>query len=693
MEKDKILSLLLVFIILVSSKGVLAENSDENRSKIGKEEANLEFNEGKVEGEKQGEIDGTNLGMSDGKTKENNMSQVMQKNIDDYERKYYGKKSIDYIDGFIEGYRKEFRDSYFKAYKDAETEPIESIAVYGAEDFGTTIGRIDGYIAYKSNENNNWEKYIPSGKDISIMFELSKESKEYRNGFIDFFTKAYKASFESAFQVAKLSEKTYSYEEGLKDGDDYSKDLADLNGKKDYLLGLRNDYTRNMPSNIEIINMFNLSNESKEYENAFLAGFEYGQSKSGGKTNGGYMIYYNKSYREANKDFIETPDLNGEEGGRSIGKMKGEYAAIIDMTLKKPNLWTNHKTGDQVIIDEYGLGFQSENYRRAFIIGYWDEFMKSYNETYKKIQEDGNKIKTHTERISIDGQSNISIPGDDKFLVDIDPGTYYNDVVATIDSIPNSYVNPNSERHTQGSEVYGLKIMNPIGTFDKNKNITIKFKSYGKDVKYGIYKYHYNKWVYLPSKQEEDYLTADINIKNIDFSGNIYAVRIDNQLPIFHEIRGHWGKDEITTYVKREIIYGYTDKTFKPDKEISRGEFVTMLSRLYDWYPPYDSTNVTKFKDYKEFGYAEKAISYATYYNVVNGYPDNTFRPHKPITYTEVEIIMSRVLGVENFKWDKYAEKLIYEKRFRSKSKDNMNNKITRAEFTFLLHQLNEEQY
>lgn len=162
---------------------------------------------------------------------------------------------------------------------------------------------------------------------------------------------------------------------------------------------------------------------------------------------------------------------------------------------------------------------------------------------------------------------------------------------------------------------------------------------------------------------------------------------------MFYDSRGHWAKDEINTYVKREIIYGYPDETFRPNEEISRREFVTMLSRLYDWFPPYDSSNITKFKDYKEFGYAEKAISYATYYGIVNGYSNNTFRPHNPITYKEVEQIMSKVLKNNDFKWDYFAEKMIYENGVRSKSKDGMNNRITRAEFVFMLHRLNEWQY
>ncbi|NMA86546.1 MAG: S-layer homology domain-containing protein, partial [Tissierellia bacterium] len=439
---------------------------------------------------------------------------------------------------------------------------------------------------------------------------------------------------------------------------------------------------RDLPSDREIEREYSLNYDEDKYREGFLVGFKRA-----------YEEAYNKSYRDSNKQQVETPDLNGNENGKTIGHMKGEYAAIIDLTLGQTNSWTRHRVQDKVIIEEYGLDFQSNNYSTAFIIGYWDGFMESYNENYKKLQLDSNKVKTHTEKVSIDGKTNIGIPEDDKFLVDIDAGTYYNDVIVTVDSIPTSYINPNSPRHTQASGIYGLKILNTAGTLDKNKNISIKFKSYGNHVKYGIYKYHYNKWIYIPSEQEGDYLIADINLDNINAQGNIYVVRVDNELPIFFDSRGHWAKDEINTYVKREIIYGYPDGNFKPNNEITRREFLTMLSRLYDWYPPYDSSNIENFKDYKEFGYGEKAISYAVYHNIVKGYSDNTFRPNNPISYKEVEIIMSRVLKNEKFNWDYYAKKILYEEGVRSKSFNSKNNKITRGEFVYMLHRLNEWQY
>lgn len=725
MRKDKIISFLLVIMILITNVLVFADESDP------------EYKRGFDIGLKDGKSDGRPVGIADKQNGTNTRDEVKDRNIADYIRDNFGKDRL-HFNGYRDGYTKGFEESYNQGYQGSGIGPggEEGLTIYGPEQFGEIMGRIDGYIAYKSGRDNDWERYIPSRRDLVSMYELDKETREYEDGFIEFFEKAYEESFNAAFQVAKLGEKNYSYEQGLIDGDEYAQSIASLNARKDYFLGRSNDYRREMPSDSEIIKMFNLNNESREYRDAFLAGFEYGASSSGGFSDGGYMLYYNDAYREANKEAIETPDQDGEEGGIEIGSMKGEYAAIIDITLKKSNSWERHKTDAKLVKDEFGLGFQSDNYADAFVAGYWSEFMKSYNETYKRLQQDKNKIKTHTEIVGVDGaggtgisgnnksstegfdtggidlsgflsffgddSSNtegtgvtqgVQIPGDDKFFVSIDPGTYFNDVVVTIDSIPKSFVDPNSQRHTQASEIYGLKILNTVGSYEKDKSIVVGFKSYGNNEKYGIYKYHYNKWIYIPSKQEGDYIVAEINTRNIDEDGNIYAVRVDNQLPIFHEIRGHWGKNEINTYVKREVIYGYPDITFRPDREITRGEFLSMLSRLYDWYPPYDSTNVFMYKDFSDFGYAEKAISYATYHRIVGGYPDGTFRPDNNISYKEVEIIMNRVLGIDNFKWNNYAERLIYQKGYRSASKDSLNNNITRAEFTFLLHQLNEWQY
>ena len=582
-----------------------------------------------------------------------------------------------YIKGYEDGYNSVINENKDKDDKEKKEEKINY-----AESLGKTLGELYGYRDYYDGKKSNWTKAIPGDKKLREMYNLDMETSLYRTAFLKIFKENFELGYNVGYEKANLKPIKISYEQGISDGEKFGESLGSIYGAKDCLEGRIMNHNRDLPSDTTIRREYSLNYDVNEYAEGFLIGFKRAYEKS-----------YNESYRKANEDFSEIPDLNGYESGIIIGQMKGEYAAILDMTMGITNSWTRHKVGDGFIIREYGLSFQSDNYSRAFINGYWDGFMKSYNENYKKLQLDKNKVKTHTEKITIDGKENIGIPEDDKFLVDIEPGTYYNDVIITIDSIPNTYINPNSSRHTQASGIYGLKILNLAGTFDKDKKVTIKLKSYGNSEKYGIYKYHYNNWVYIPSEQDGDYLIADINLNNINDLGNIYAVRVDNKLPIFYDSRGHWARDEINTYVKREIIYGYPDGSFRPNKEITRREFLTMLSRLYDWYPPYDSSNIKRFKDYNEFGYAEKAISYATYYNIVNGYSDGTFRPHDPISYKEVEIIMARILNNKSFNWDYYANKMMYENGIRSKSKNSKNNKITRAEFVFMLHRLNEWQY
>lgn len=381
-------------------------------------------------------------------------------------------------------------------------------------------------LGYKDGEKDG-SKYF---KDTPYYKVLPNEDE-----IIYIFKREYRRDYDSKYNSTIIRYYEYGFEEGynsnVKDDKDKKEDnlnypktlgriLGEICGYRDFYDGKKSNWSRAIPSDRKLREMYNLDMETSRYRTAFLGIFKDSFEE-------GYKVGYEK----ANLEPIAISYEQGIKDGTTIGQMKGEYAAIIDITLGNTNYWTRHKIKDSVIIDEYGLKFQSDNYQMAFVIGYWEGFIESYNETYNKLQLDRNKVKTYTERIPIDGKNNIGIPGDDKFLVDIEPGTYYNDVIVTIDSIPTSYVNPNTNRHTQASGVYSLKIMNLSNKFDDNKKTTIKFKSYGNNVKYGIYKYHYNKWVYIPSRQEGDYLVAGINLKNIDSFGNVYVVRVDNELP------------------------------------------------------------------------------------------------------------------------------------------------------------------
>lgn len=140
--------------------------------------------------------------------------------------------------------------------------------------------------------------------------------------------------------------------------------------------------------------------------------------------------------------------------------------------------------------------------------------------------------------------------------------------------------------------------------------------------------------------------------------------------------------------MRRGIISGYADNTFKPDNNISRAEFLTLLSRVYNWNTSWFGGSAASFKDAGTFGSYLNVINYATGQKYIYGYDDGTFKPGNPISYTEVETIMNRVLPNWSFRWANTANNMLYEKKVRSDSFDGMNNKITRAEVVYMLYKM-----
>lgn len=105
-----------------------------------------------------------------------------------------------------------------------------------------------------------------------------------------------------------------------------------------------------------------------------------------------------------------------------------------------------------------------------------------------------------------------------------------------------------------------------------------------------------------------------------------------------------WYSDAIAFMEKQEIINGYSDGTFKPEKEITRAEFASIISKLIN-DRDFDLDNAIKFKDVKSDNWAMSQIDMVTAKGLMNGRTKDTFAPNAPITRAEVATVLNKFLG------------------------------------------------
>ena len=106
---------------------------------------------------------------------------------------------------------------------------------------------------------------------------------------------------------------------------------------------------------------------------------------------------------------------------------------------------------------------------------------------------------------------------------------------------------------------------------------------------------------------------------------------------------GAWYYEAVTQLVARGVILGYEDGTFRPDTQITRAEFVTLLVRLTG-----AAGEARSFPDTAGH-WAEDSIAAATEAGWIEGYaePDGsvTFRPDRNISRAEAVTVLNRLLG------------------------------------------------
>ncbi len=540
----------------------------------------------------------------------------------------------------------------------AETDSLSYEAGYEAGyDYGydrrdKKLSANDAYYKYKDSRAH---------RTLKKKIEGYKES-EFRNGFIDGYMDAYDDKENENQDV------DYAF--------DLGKALGKIKGAKDYLNGKDSDWRSALPNSTNISKMFELDKQSSSYRGTFIKNFTNG-------FNEGYAEAYDEAAYEPSLVTLEQGVKDGEDVGMIVGAPYGakDFYAGKDLDFKRDLPSRNE------ITEQYSLNNDELDYEDGFISGFISAYEESYNQAYREANMSEGLKKATLGVIPISG--GVVETEDKRFKVDVPSGTYYHDVnlsiITSFDVRKTNYSNL-----IKASDSYTIELSNSSGNIDESKSIELSFEYYGDKFKGGVYRHDGSNWLYIPTDIEDGKMSAKINPKILNSNGTTFSAFVDDNTAAFRDVWGHWANDEIDAYVRRGVISGYSDMTFRPDNNISRAEFLTLLSRVYNWNINTYPSSTTVFKDAGTFGYYSNIINYATYHNYISGYADGTFKPGNLISYTEVQTIMNRVLYYGNFRWSDIANKMLYKKKVRSNSFNSMNNKITRAEVAYMLYNTTE---
>lgn len=93
------------------------------------------------------------------------------------------------------------------------------------------------------------------------------------------------------------------------------------------------------------------------------------------------------------------------------------------------------------------------------------------------------------------------------------------------------------------------------------------------------------------------------------------------------------------------ILQGYDDGSLKLERPIRRCEVATIAVRILNPNQDVIDGEIKSFSDLKTEHWAYKSVSDAFNLGIIHGYPDGSFKPDKNISYAEVLTIMVNCLG------------------------------------------------
>ncbi|MBP0000348.1 MAG: DUF3370 family protein [Cyanobacteria bacterium SID2] len=107
----------------------------------------------------------------------------------------------------------------------------------------------------------------------------------------------------------------------------------------------------------------------------------------------------------------------------------------------------------------------------------------------------------------------------------------------------------------------------------------------------------------------------------------------------FTDIASHWAQPCIEELARRNLVRGYPDLRFRPEKPLTRAEFAVLVCRAF---PEAETVKPgVRFTDIPEAYWAAADIHHAAERGFFSGYPDGSFQPNRLIPRIEAIVALA----------------------------------------------------
>ena len=174
---------------------------------------------------------------------------------------------------------------------------------------------------------------------------------------------------------------------------------------------------------------------------------------------------------------------------------------------------------------------------------------------------------------------------------------------------------------------YGTDLKGMIATFEHSLGSTVKIGSpSGLDFISGTTSLNYTSDVIV-------YVTSEDGKVQ-----NRYTITVEEGLSFSDVNPGDWFYDNVMDAAENGYVSGMGDGTFQPKKATTRAQFASMIANALGYESDPDAASM--FPDVAEDYWGKSAINFCVKNDILKGYDDGTFQPEKPITRQEAASIL-----------------------------------------------------